>query len=682
MLDAAGAAIVAAATGDDVATVNDASLVLTYKPADTRDPTTTTTLNPNTGDNHTVIAKSIAIQQTSTITNNAGSAAFTAGDTLSYTIAGQVSDFFSAGDLVLTDVLGDGQTFVDGSATFTSTSETITSAGVFDAVDVTTDTAARTACGNGTTTITLRLSQALVRAGSSPIVVGGLVHATPGNGAATFEVRFDALVSDAYACTASDVSIDEGDHVDSVASVTAVLYDVSGASLAATEVDTSTTSRVIETTPVSLTPYAKNGVIGPFTTVGADDVVTYRIQTSSPSSDFEALTLTDVVPLPVFTVAGFSSSAVIATCTTPALNSACYGPADTLHNTGAAPDPTVTTDVVSGLITFNYATHDDPANSPSEIDLLLTVGVTASAFHDGVIVTSQVVKRSANSFGLAASATSIGQLVLTEPVLDIAKGVIGAGNANAGGLTITETRDPAGVTWFEPGPSAIAPGFSGIVTSAALDGGAPDADVDNVDAADLVRFAIVVENTGSGAGGAFDVAIDDTFPDGLAVPAGGIRLHVADGAGNALASVATGAFVAAAGTGGDQTGTITLTDGATGALSAGTTGGVRNTSGSNVAVITYELEVEATAVPNTVHANTATLAWFAAAEAGPNFVGMVPAGNRTAVATVTTAAVGIDEVVVLEQSVFIPPAIGSPSVKSSDTRSSRPSPREHRGPWS
>ena len=644
-LDAAGSVIVAAATGDDVPTVNDASLELAYTPADYRDPATTTTLNLNTTDNHTVIAKSIAIQQSSTIAVNAGSAAFTAGDRLAYTVTGQISDFFSAGDLVLTDVLGDGQTFVDGSATFTSTSEAHTTSAAFNTVDVNVDTTARTTCGNGTTTLTLRLSQALVRAGASPIVVGGLVHATPGNGAGTFEIRFEATVSDAYACSATDRSIDEGDHVDNVATVTAALYGATGASLAANEADSSTTSRAIETTPVSVTPYAKNGVIGPFTTVSADDVVTYRIQTSSPSGDFEALTLTDIVPLPIFAVAGFSSAAVTASCTTPALNSACYGPGDTLHSTGSAPDPTVSTDAVSGLITFDYTTHDDPANNPSEIDLLLSVAVTASAFRDGVIVTNQVAKRSANSFGLAASATSIVQLVLAEPVLDIAKGVIGAGNPNAAGLTITMKRNPTGVTWFEPGPSAVAPGFTGTITSDALAGGAPDADTDGVDAADLVRFAIVVESTGSGSGGAFDVAIDDTFPNGFVVPAAGIRLHVTDGARTALTNTATGAFVAAPGTGGGQTGTITLTDGSTAALDAGSTNGVRNTSGTNVAVITYELEVGATAVPNTPRVNTATLAWFAAAEAGPNFVGMVAQSNRTSVATVRTAAAGITKFV-------------------------------------
>ena len=644
-LNAAGAVIVAAATGDDSPTVNDSSLVLTYKPADTRDPTTTTTLNPNTTDNHTLIAKSIAIQQTSAITDNAGSAMFAAGDTLAYTVTGQVSDFFSAGGLVLTDVLSDGQTLVDGSAAFTSTSETITSAAWFDAADVTVDTTARTTCGNGTTTVTFRLSQALVRAGSSGIVVGGLVHTTPDRGAATFEIRFNALVSDAYACLAIELPIDEGDRVDNNVSVVADLYDAAGASLAANEVDTSATSRAIETTPVTTTAYARNGVIGPFTTANAGDLITYRIQTTSPSSDFEALTLTDFVALPIFTVGSFSNAAVTASCATPAVNSACYGPTDTLHSNGTAPDPTVSTDAVSGVITFNFATHDDPANNPSEIDLLFTVGVTASAFRDGLIFTNQVVKRSANSFGAATSSTSIVQLVLAEPVLDIAKGVIGAGNPNASGLTITETREPTGVTWFEPGPSAVAPGFTGNVTSDALAGGAPDADAADVDAADLVRFAIVVESTGSGAGGVFDVAIADTFPDGFVVPAAGIRLHVADGAGNALGNSASGAFIAAPGTGGGQTGTITLTDGPTGALVAGTTDGVNNASGTNVAVITYELEVAATAVPNTMHTNTATLAGFAATDGGPNFIAMVPQLDRTNVASVTTAPAGITKFV-------------------------------------
>jgi len=61
------------------------------------------------------------------------------------------------------------------------------------------------------------------------------------------------------------------------------------------EADGSATSRPIETAPVTKTMYAKNGVIAPFTTVSAGDLITYRIQTTSPSTDFQALTLTDFV---------------------------------------------------------------------------------------------------------------------------------------------------------------------------------------------------------------------------------------------------------------------------------------------------------------------------------------------------------------------------------------------------
>ena len=640
-----GAAIVDPATGDDVSTINDSWLTVTYAPADLRDPIATTTVNSNTTDNHTLTVKSIAVQETSRISVNIGSPGFNAGDTLAYTITGQVSDFFSLGSMVVTDVLGDGQTFVDGSATFTVTSEGMTTGAAVVAADLTIDTTARTTCGAGTTKITLRLSDAFVTAGADATLVGGLVHTVPDNGAASFEVKFEALVSDAYACSAADLSIDEGDRVDNNVSVTAELFDESGVSIGANEVDISTTSRGVDTTPVTTTPYAKNGVVDVFATMTAGDLVTYRIRTSSPSSDFEALTLTDFLPSPILTVGGFSTLDVTTTCTTPSLNAACYGPLDTLHAQGAAPDPVVTRDTVSNSITVDYGTYDDPANQPADIDLLFTVRVTDSPFRDGLILTNQVVKSHKSSFGVANTATSVVQLVLDEPLLDIANGVAGASNLNATGLTIASTRNPTGVVWFEPGPAAAAPGFSGTVTTAGLVGLAPNANVAKVDAADLVRFAVVVENTGSGANGAFDVAIKVTFTDGFIVPSAGIRLLVTDGAGTALANTATGAFSAAPGTGGNQTGTVVLTDGPPGALAPGRTGGVTNAVGTNIAVITYELEVAATAVPNTIHTDAATLAAFAATEGGPTFIGAVPTASQTNPATVTTAPTGIAKVV-------------------------------------
>ena len=666
LLDAVGTPVIDAATGDDVATINDSSLVVTYTPVDTRDSATTTTVNPNTNsvDNHALVAKSIAIQKSSVISTNVGSTGFNAGDTLEYTIDGQVSDFFSDGGIIVTDIVGDGQTYVPLSASFTSTSEGVTTPAApatstpFTGADVVVDESQRT-CGDGTTTVELHLSDALVTAGASGLVVGGLVHTTPNNGPATFQIKFRTVVSDLYACIAADQSVDEGDHVGNDVTVAADLYSPAAVALGTSETDDSATSRSIETAPVTKEMYAKNGVIAPFTHVAAGDLITYRIRTTSPSTDFEALTLTDFLPLPIFTVAAFATSPVATSCEapgalTPSVDQACYGPADTMHSNGAAPDPAVSTDVVSNSITFDYGTYDDPGNNATEIDLLFTVRVTGAAFRDGLLFTNEVLKQYDNSFGDATTAANLAQLVLTEPVLDIAKGVASASNVNIGGLATPSTRNPTGVTWLNPGATAVSPGFTGTITTAGLAAGAPNANATRADAADVVRFAIVVENTGTGANGAFDVAIDDTFPAGFAVPSApeGIRLLVTDGAGNELDYIPTGAFSATPGTAGPLSGTITLTDTATGSLAPGKTGAVVNTSGSNIAVITYELEVGPTAVPSTVHTNTTNLTAFSASESGPNFIALGSAASKTNLATVTAAPVGVAKAVIGSDQAF------------------------------
>ena len=66
-----------------------------------------------------------------------------------------------------------------------------------------------------------------------------------------------------------------------------------------------------------------------------------------------------------------------------------------------------------------------------------------------------------------------------------------------------------------------------------------------IDRDDLVRFAIVVENTGSGLNGAFDVEISDVIPAGFELPAGGLDLCVTNGAGATDPNTATGFFTGA-----------------------------------------------------------------------------------------------------------------------------------------
>ena len=60
---------------------------------------------------HTLRDKSIAIQKGVGMGVNVGPAGYTPGDRLLYTLDFQVSDFFSFQDVVVTDVISDGQHF-------------------------------------------------------------------------------------------------------------------------------------------------------------------------------------------------------------------------------------------------------------------------------------------------------------------------------------------------------------------------------------------------------------------------------------------------------------------------------------------------------------------------------------------------------------------------------------------
>ena len=148
-----------------------------------------------------------------------------------------------------------------------------------------------------------------------------------------------------------------------------------------------------------------------------------------------------------------------------------------------------------------------------------------------------------------------------------------------------------------------------------------DANLDGVDAGDLVSFAIVIENTGTAPNGAFDVLVQDTLPAGFVVPTGGLNLDVRDGAGNAIGftTLAGGLF----GSG------IELNDGAI----AGAIADFDPTAGDNIAVITYDLLVDTVVGPDESLDNIAEVANFAAFDTGGN---RVPAAGIEDDAQVTT----------------------------------------------
>ena len=297
-----------------------------------------------------------------------------------------------------------------------------------------------------------------------------------------------------------------------------------------------------------------------------------------------------------------------------------YGPTATADITGGIPTPTVTTDVVSNFVRFNLGDLADVTNDGGKIDILFTLRTTDTPFADGLLLTTLAQQGDDNSPTATTITNDLGQITLQQPeILNIVKGVV-ATDVAGGTFTPSYTNGaPSGVK--DAGNTDANP-LSTTITSTNLASLNLDGDMSGVDEGDLVRFAIIIENTGSSPNGAFDLTISDNLPAGFVVPGGGINLRVVNGAGTTI-GVDTGSPDTALFAGG-----IVLSDGGSGALDT-----YDPTNGQNIIIITYDLEVDNLAEAASDLTNTATLSNYANTEGGPDFTAV----DLTDTAIVTTA---------------------------------------------
>ena len=327
------------------------------------------------------------------------------------------------------------------------------------------------------------------------------------------------------------------------------------------------------------------------------DEVTYRFTYQLPMTDFDGLSLVNYLPLPIFDATTLTVFDSTVSAAAPAPGTLKPGPSDTFHARTSL-TPSLTTSATSNSFTVTYTAFDDPFSLPSTLDLLATFVVSDDPFADGLLLTNQIRANQHTTNASDLVIDTLVQVVLTEPVLEITKGVVAANNP--AGTFAPATVSP--VTFSAPGSSN--PRFSGTINSANLAATPIDSNLAGVDAHDLVTFAMTIENTGSGLNGAFDIRLRDTVPTGLAIPSGGLNLSVTDGAGNPLAFTDLGGGLFGNG--------IELTDnGVVGAL-----GPADPTNGLNIAVITYDLVVESFVEAASRLENTATIFNYAGLEAG------------------------------------------------------------------
>lgn len=636
---AGGGVVIDATSGDDATSVNDARSQANWTPIDGRD-TASLIVNDATANDHTLTPKSIAIQKGVTIAVDTGGAGATPGDTLEYTLQVQVSDYFAMQNLVVTDLISDGQRRDPGFTPTLAVSEH--SGGTLAALGMGNANATFVVSGStGETTATFDVGAEQLARAVDARLVGGCVPAAGTGGPApdcavfngggtTVTIVYRTIIQDAFSNTypSGDQSVDHGDRLSNTVTAVADLLSVANVTTAtgANEADGSAAGVTILAGTLTKTIYAINGTTSfGSARLGPGDTVTYRLRYTLPSSDMEPVTITDYLPLPVLfatEMAGPFDTTVSAAV--PAAGTAKFGPADTFFALSASV-PAITVDAAGNAVAFSYPAFDDPANTPTTIDILFTVTASNHPFADGLFLTNQARVQEGSTNAGTSIVDAIVQILLNEPDVRVTKGVVTSDNT--ADLYAPATVGPVGFS----APGSAGYRGAGTITSNGLAATPINSNVSRLDAGDTVTFAIVLENVGSGPEGAFDVTIRDTLPAGFVTPASlaALNLSVTDGTGAAIPFTDLGGGPFGAG-GGLFGGGLRLNDPG---VSQGALATYGATTGTNIAVITYDLVLAGSVGANQALTNTATLENFAGTDGGPDFTAV----DRTDTAIVTTA---------------------------------------------
>ena len=595
-LDADMGYVINANTGDDATSLNMAFAEAEY---DADGPGGNPGVTVSDSDNATLNDRSIAIQKGVSIQKDTGAAGATPGDTLEYTLNFQVSDYFSFDQINIQDIFSDGQLF---DATYTPTfsiyENGVSTNGIFD---VSNFNYAQNSPGDGTTTVNFDLSNQLILEGQDGVLYGDLFLENDLTSGTVGSIKFRTVIQEEYSDNypSTDKSVDAGDVLGNNVSITGRIP--SSGNL---ESDTSSASISIVKISGQKTLYAINGVAPSGNEIQIGDAITYSLELTLPASDIENLLLEDFLPLPIYYASEVQTFDDVVSADAPIAGHAKFGPNHTLHTVLPGQIPTLD-DAAGNLLKFDYGTFDDPMSQSATIQILFTVTVTDEPFGDKLLLTNQFQASYGTTQQESFQSQNIHQVILVQPVVQMTKGIVGKSNATA---EFTEATGPAGVSFFAPGIAGSS--FTGTINSDGIKATPINSDLEKTDAGDLVKFAIVVENIGSAPNGAFDVLIRDSLPSGFEIPTTGalLNLKVQDGAGNNLAYTieGTGLF--------DPSGGIRLNDGATGALSA-----YHDTSGTNIAVITYDLLLADSVAPSSEVKNGAEVVEYSAQEGGNDY---------------------------------------------------------------
>nr|WP_287697176.1 VCBS domain-containing protein [Accumulibacter sp.] len=599
--DTTGASVLDPATGDDrTITFTAPTASGQWLPLDPRDqnvvsPGPPSVVAPATvtasGSDASFVAKSVALHKSVAIATNAGSAGLSPGDELQYSLNVDLSDYFmigktllGSGELRIVDTLGDGQTFVNGSA-----NGTLRYNGQQISVPLTPVTAPG---ASGTTTVTIDIAQALLnnQAIFGGALIGDLAVDGVRNGATHLVVSYRTTVAQAYATPHPQSEINEGDRIGNNATVDGTFLGSFLTLTGHSEDDGSTAALTVPTHTVATSIVTVNGVAPPANVeLKPGDVVTFKLAYNLETGDYENFRLTAYLPLPLFDLGPTGSYA----------GSWTYGSGDT-----NADDVNSVTVGAGNSLVFDFGSYiNSPDTNGKRIEVQFTLTVGNQPFADQRSLTvlgqsDQLTTIPTQQHLVSSGVVNIASVA--EPVLAIQHGVVALGAGSAGVVSGTTG------TWAAAG-STGAP-FTGSITDLA----AVDGSVAGIDGGDLVRLATAIENTGGL--GAFDVATTVTLPAGFAFAGGSLaaaNLAIHRGDGTALLP---GTDYSVSGS------TVTFLDAAgQPTLLPGRAGTAADASGANLVVITCDVVASGTIAASRNLQTNAALNHYSSGNGGPDF---------------------------------------------------------------
>ena len=610
--DASGAPVLDPSTGAATTSTNGVDATATYDPDGPSGPLPPGTIHdtvadpgslPNTA---TLTDRSLATQKSLALVNDINAAGLGPGDTMRYTIDVQASDFFEFANLDFTDLVSDGQRFDSLSApTLTFRENGVTTAGVFDPSDYSFVRDGIT----GVTTLTFDVSSAMQGLGGDGFLTGDLARDAILTSGTVLSITYQTIVEGAF--EAPDVENPSTSSGDSIGNNITVGGQVrkDDFTLGSIVTDSSSASATVPESAPSKSIYAVNGNVAATGSFSPGDNVTFRFNIPAPAQ-IDQLTATDFLPLPKFLAGELTTLTTVFVSDPTAYVPGALNAGEVLvvmdsdlYEAASGTDPlkqnitpTLSTNAASNRFVVTFGDLEPASGLSSEIRVFSTVTATDRPTADGLQLTNQLVVDAKTSDGTPIQTVRIAQIVVEEPVLTIAKGVVGY---NTVGLAL------GGITFTAPNAAS---GFTGVVNSTAKSDAidASNLSGNEVDGQDQVRFAIVLGNTGRSD--AFDVRFQDQIPVGFDFPVSpaGMDLTLRLGDGTLLTQGTNYTFTIDAPT---RTFSLELLDsGSEGALNQGKLGnGTELTDGKNFLVLTYDLNLASTADSGSKFTNTTTL---------------------------------------------------------------------------